>query len=391
MMKAFALERFLSRIPLVLSSVDVGKVFRFFTSIRLTVFCLLWLAVLTFFGTLYQVDHGIYEAQERFFDSLVFVWGVIPVPGGMLTMGLLFLNLCASFFVHYSAGWRMPGLMLIHLGLILLLLGGFFTRVTGIEANVSLYEGEGTNTASSVTEWEVAMTKDPPPVREWRAVNFGDLHRGGRFGLEEGAPRFEVLEMHRNAVPTVMRREGEVPGPGSVPQFAGLQARALEKEPGANFPGIRIRVEGRDQELVLWGGVERPEILEMPDGSYRFLELRRKRFELPLFMELRDFQRTTYPGTEKPKDFRSLVTVHVSDEVSRPVVIKMNEPFRLNGWTFYQQKFDMGADKELSVLQVTRNFGRVIPYWATGITSLGLAMHFLQVQWMQLRRRRRTA
>ena len=42
---------------------------KWFASIRLTVYCLLWLSVLTFWGTVYQKFHGLYMAQEVFFGS----------------------------------------------------------------------------------------------------------------------------------------------------------------------------------------------------------------------------------------------------------------------------------------------------------------------------------
>ncbi len=376
-------------------SITPKSVFRFFTSIRLTVFCLLWLAVLTFVGTLYQVDNGIYLAQEKFFDSF-FLWPFFPLPGAFLILILLFLNLCASFFVHYQAGWRMPGLMLIHLGLILLLLGGFVTRMMGLEANVSLFEGEGTNVASSVSEWEISSAEEMLAQREIRAVDFSDLRRGTRFRHEDKGPRFRVLELHRNARPLPPKElspELRAALPMSPSGIQALQPVKNAIEPGENLPAIRLSVEGAKnaKEVILWGRDERPLALELEDGSVRFVSLRRKRFELPLFIELNDFQRTTYPGSQIPKDFRSLITAHFSNDVHRQVVIKMNEPFRVNGWTFYQQKFDVGPERELSVLQVTRNYGRLIPYWATGLTSLGLAMHFLQMQWMQLRRRRKSA
>jgi cytochrome c biogenesis protein ResB len=109
-------------------------------------------------------------------------------------------------------------------------------------------------------------------------------------------------------------------------------------------------------------------------------------------MELNDFQRTYYPGSEVAKDYRSLITVHSGEDQTRDVVIKMNQPFRMKGWTFFQQSFAVtDTDSEMSVFAVTRKYGRLIPYWATGVTSLGLAMHFLQMQWMQLKRRRKKA
>ncbi len=370
---------------------------RWFASIKLTVFCLFWLAVLTFWGTLYQVDHGIYQAQARFFDSiLLFAWGFLPLPGGMLTMGLLFVNLLGSFFVHYQAGWRMPGLMLIHLGLLLLLLGGFFTKITGIETTLSLLEGEGSNVALSREHWELAIWEHPDAVREVRAVDKDDLREGRSFKIDDSGLRFTLTEAHRNALPLqVHPQAGAVPveRPASPSGIDMLKGKKLETDPAGNMPGLVLEVEGAKdvRRALLFGGDRRPLILELPEGGARFLSLRRKRYELPLFMELEDFRREYYPGSEIPKDYRSLVNVHLSDDLVRKVVIKMNEPFRLGGWTFYQQSFAVLDDGEESVFAVTRNFGRLVPYWGTGITSLGLAMHFIQMQLLAIRRRRKTA
>lgn len=369
---------------------------KLFANIKLTVFCLLWLAVLTFWGTVYQVENGIYLAQHRFFDSIIFFGPFfIPLPGGMLTMGVLFVNLLASFFVHYQAGWKMPGLMLIHLGLLLLLLGGLFTRVTGIEAQMSLLPGEGSNLAEDLREWEFALLEEVSASREVRAVDFSELKRGTRFALDDSGLRFRVEEIYANS--RAMRLPEGVPaeqGPANASGIGFVQEERLAKEPPENKPALVVQVEGAKDvsRALFWGGENRFLAVELPEGGVRFLILRRKQHPLPLFLELVEFSRSYYPGSQIPKDYRSLINVHLGEEMERNAVIKMNEPFRHQGWTFYQQSFAVMDDStEMSVFAVTRNYGRLIPYWGTGITSLGLAMHFLQMQMMQLRRRRKSA
>ncbi|WFB34598.1 cytochrome c biogenesis protein ResB [Kiritimatiellota bacterium B12222] len=366
-----------------------------FASIRLTVFCLFWLTVLTFWGTVYQVDHGIYEAQHRFFDSYIFFVGILPLPGAMLVMTLLFINLLFSFFVHYQAGWRMPGLMLIHIGLMMMLLGGFFTKLTGIEATVSLFEGEGRNAAVSRTEWEISYSNELHAVQAYQAVDLSDLRKGREFSFRDSELTFKVLENYEHAkgLQAVELEETLEVTPSNSAGFVALEELDRLKTPEEHTPGVRLQVEGAKgiQEIVLTPRDQRPLGLELEDGSGRFIMLRRKRYELPLFMVLNDFSRSYYPGTETPEDYRSLITVHLGEDIERDVIIKMNEPFRINGWTFFQQSFAVTDNSEMSVFAVTRNFGRLVPYWATGITSVGLAMHFLQMQWMQLKRRRKKA
>src|ERR1039458_5828048 len=65
-----------------------------FTSLRLTVVCLALGLILVFWGTLAQVDLGLYKAQNEFFRSFIIYWGPkgaswrMPVfPGGYLIGG----------------------------------------------------------------------------------------------------------------------------------------------------------------------------------------------------------------------------------------------------------------------------------------------------------------
>src|SRR5436190_13603515 len=70
------------------------SVWRFLTSLRLTVVCLALAVLLIFFGTLAQVDEGLWNAQKIWFYSYIVWWQhlrlfgwrfVVPVfPGGYL-------------------------------------------------------------------------------------------------------------------------------------------------------------------------------------------------------------------------------------------------------------------------------------------------------------------
>src|SRR5215469_11889531 len=88
------LSRSLSKPPSTKMFYD--RLIRFFTSLRLTVVCLGFAILLVFFGTLAQVDMGLYRVQHEFFQSYVVFWGPrtadwkIPVlPGGYVVGGVL--------------------------------------------------------------------------------------------------------------------------------------------------------------------------------------------------------------------------------------------------------------------------------------------------------------
>jgi hypothetical protein len=120
----------------------------FFTSMRLTVVCLVLGMLLDFFGTLAQVDLGLFKAQNEYFRSFFVFWGPkgaswkIPwFPGGYLVGGLLLINLVASHIKRFKFTRDKAGIWMVHLGIILLLLGQLMTDVLSRESMLHLRDG----------------------------------------------------------------------------------------------------------------------------------------------------------------------------------------------------------------------------------------------------------
>ena len=108
----------------------VDGIVRFTASDAFAVVILTLMLVLTFVGTLEQVDHGLYEVQKKYFDSAFLVhdlFGKIPIllPGVYLLMILLFINLVSGAIIRAPKNWRYPGNMIGHIGILILLFGGF--------------------------------------------------------------------------------------------------------------------------------------------------------------------------------------------------------------------------------------------------------------------------
>jgi hypothetical protein len=143
------------------------------------------------------------------------------------------------------------------------------------------------------------------------------------------------------------------------------------------------------QSLGIW--LISPEI-GMPQtfaygGRTYGLSLRPRRHDLPYSVTLRKFSHEVYPGTEIPRNFSSLV--HLSNPAKREerdVLIRMNQPLRYEGLTFYQASY--GEAGRLSILQVVRNPGWLLPYISCGLAALGLLLHFglkLRRSWQRRR------
>jgi len=136
----------------VSSKSPIASVLSIGASSRITVACLFLLFVLTFWGTIAQVQLGLYAAQERFFNSFYFLAaGFIPFPGAQLVLWLLFLNLICSLILTFRkyTQWENLGLLIIHAGLILYFVAAFLIFHFAQESNVRLAEGEQTNVSTA--------------------------------------------------------------------------------------------------------------------------------------------------------------------------------------------------------------------------------------------------
>ena len=62
------------------------------------VIIIIWLMVLIFVGTIEQKYIGLYASQNKYFFSIILWLWYFPLPGGMLTMFVLAINLTSFLF-----------------------------------------------------------------------------------------------------------------------------------------------------------------------------------------------------------------------------------------------------------------------------------------------------
>ena len=113
----------------------MNRLWKFFTSLRLTVVLLAFGIVLVFIGTIAQADEGLYNAQTRYFRQWLVV-GVnmfgkripLALPGGYLIGTLLLVNLLAAHIQRFQWTWKKLGIHLTHAGVMLLLVGQLTTH-----------------------------------------------------------------------------------------------------------------------------------------------------------------------------------------------------------------------------------------------------------------------
>ncbi len=363
--------------------------FAFFSSLQLTIACLVIGMVLIFVGTLDQMHLGIYAAQEKYFRSLIVLWSPpgggfqFPImPGGYLLGSVMLVNLVAGHFARYQIGWRKAGISMIHLGIILLLIGELISGTFQRDYQMRLDEGETKNYSEAFRESElVIIDTSDPEVDRVVSIPEGRLSKGGMVQHPALPFLVEVEAFFPNA--RIFKRDSETPPVGPIADKGlgiGLMAidtprTGRQDERDLTTAMVSIRTSG--DSLGTWmatTGFQQSQAFTYQKKTYT-LEMRPRRIYKPFALTLLDFTHEKYPGTEIPRNFSSRVRLVDPEKAEdREVLIYMNHPLRYAGLTFYQYQF--ANDDRTSILQVVRNPGRALPYIACILVGLGLLYQF---------------
>ncbi len=376
-------------------------------SLRLTVVLFVLAMILIFAGTIAQKDVGNWAVVNTYFRSLGFMMPLgiagikVPFVGGYTIGGLMIVNLLAAHTVRFKLTWKRAGIVVTHLGLILLILGEVLTGVFSVEWQMQINEGQSSNFAVDIREAELAIV-DPAPADHDAVVVVPQSvlarHAEGTGGTPISDPRLpfdiQVLKWMPNSAlaglgmadAQLKQNNPATEGFGTIviaanqPQVTGVEGGQVD----APSAYLRLSKAGEDlgTRLVslnfegLSDETRQPVIV---DGKTYLIELRFVRDYKPYTLTLIDFTHDKFVGTEIPKNFASevrLVDPTVGED--RTVTISMNSPLRhrplhSRGETLYQSGY---VGDTTTILQVVRNPSWLLPYIACAMVSLGLIVHF---------------
>jgi len=369
---------------------------RLFSSLKLTVVLLTLTMLLVFFGTLAQVEHGIYYVQVEIFHAF-WVWSEIPgtdlrlpiFPGGYTLSILLLINLISAHATRFSLTPKKLGINLIHLGIILFIAGELITSVLQVDSQMRIREGESTNFAQDIRTTELAVVKPGETEDQVFVWPQPYVAREGTLQLKGLPFDIEVRKFYENA--SIRLRPQEMLVNEAVVQEGIGTDLLVDEKPRAtrmnemNFTSAVVDVTQDGQKI---GEFFLSNVLdEQPvrvDGETYYLALRQQRYYKPFRIHLNDFIHEQHPGTSIPETYSSQITlIDPAAHEDRDIHIRMNEPLRYAGATFYQASYDdagtpdIPEDDVVTVLQVVRNPGWTLPYVACAIVTLGLLYHFL--------------
>lgn len=334
-------------------------------------FLLPLLMLLLIAGTLAQRWMGLYRAHETFFSSFVFWLGPLPLPGGFTLLGILSINLTLKFFLKSEWSLRKAGIILTHLGALVLLIGGLLTAMTARESFMLIPEGAQSNYMYAYNSRSLMIFEDG---RERARLAYGDIKNWSKAALPF---KLEVIDYCENC--DIQKPENPPENARSMAQFMQLSPLAPEKEPEANLTGMTLKLSETgsaktDGTYIAFDGMPKPITFKKDKHEYMIV-FGKDQFELPFSIALTDFKKEMYSGTDKAKSYSADVIMN-DGKLSWPARIEMNAPLRYRGYTFFQSSFEEAEDgSQATILAVVENKGRLLPYIGTFIIGIGLLLH----------------
>jgi ResB-like family len=420
------------------------RVLKELAGLRITVVLFILSLILVFVGTLAQMDAGIHDVVPTYFRSLFvmvpfqvftrfaqkFFWldkdavlpGAFPFPGGLALGTALLINLLAAHMVRFKLSWKRSGIIMIHSGLILMMLGELITGQFAIEGNLTIVEGSSTNYLEHRDRCELALTatsEGKPKEDDVFVVPGSLLRQEGKLIIDARPPSKEgvkLLPVNVRAVRFMpnsqlrvldgsrqkalvqrftdwekfMPAVDELPPPNEHPAKTtglGEEIAAVNTPPGVgvdpdskfDVPSAYVTFEKDGKELgtylvSVWFSMldYQPQKITV-DGKNYEISLRATRTYKPYHMLLHKVTTKYYEGSKKPKEYESRVQlIDKANETDRTITISMNQPLRYRGETFYQS----GVNGPSTILQVVRNPGWMLPYLSCLLVGLGMLIHF---------------
>ncbi len=362
---------------------------RVLSSLRLTVVCLGLGMLLVFLGTLAQVHLGIHAVQARYFQSLLVYWSPagsnwrIPIlPGGYLLGSVLLINLLAAHAVRFQLSKKKIGIILLHFGVILLLIGQLLTGLYARETQMRMDEGQTLGYSEAPREVELAVIDSTDPKFD-QVVAIPEEVLAHQGMIQNPTLPF-TIKIRQFMPNSRLAMRSQVPqAPPSTATVGFGQNIVVTPEPrtvkdderdlGAAF----VELDGVQGSLGTWlvsNAIPETQSFTLDGHTYSII-MRQRRFYKQFALTLLDFEHDRYAGTDIPKNFSSRVRlIDFKRGENRDVRISMNDPLRYRGYTFYQSGFD--NNDKTSILQVVKNPAMLLPYIACGLVALGLLTQF---------------
>jgi len=262
----------------------------------------------------------------------------------------------------------------------------------------SLSHGKG---PSNGLKFEYHPDGMSPPVARPSAEVDTETTSQAMNEADTGAPgsrKGNVIEFHvaqgSDGVETLLFKDGKLvdksvlhPGQTVVTPWMGMKLtlESLNRSGGpAKTEAVEATVQPRSDLppsaiYITPAGAAPDQGFWLAEGQFQTLPIMGRKYEvyfgrktltLPFALELMQFRKVDYPGTETPMSFESSVRV---DGREPEIVVAMNEPLKQAGYTLYQSSYDIQPGQpRASIFSVNRDPGRAVKYLGSLILALGI-------------------
>ncbi|HEX5790076.1 MAG TPA: cytochrome c biogenesis protein ResB [Luteolibacter sp.] len=373
------------------------RLFDFFSGFGLATVLMLLMGVLTWLATLEQRDSGLHATLQKYFHWKSFLiipelkGRIVPVilPGGYWVCALLLLNLILGGLLRARKGWRHIGFLIAHSGIVLLLVAGGVAHHCEKRGNMAIQEGRSSDVAEDYFEHvvEIARLDEEGGIGEVHVIDdqwISDLE-GGKSRIVR-LPKLPFdLELAGYLLHAEPVHEGVVKPADTDRVVDGWYLRdgGRHKEAERHAAGCYARVVGRDgkrsEPFILAAAARHPFTLRHEDQFYT-LTMRKRLWPMPFTLHLDKFTATFHPGTSRPASFVSEVTREEAGSTAK-VTIRMNEPMRYEGLTFYQASYGppgaVPGEPMYSVFEVVSNPADQWPKYSLWVVIVGMVIGFI--------------
>ena len=316
--------------------------FNCFSSLKLTVACLVLGCVIVFWGTIAQVHLGLYKAQNEFFRSFFVYWTPagsgfhIPIfPGGYFIGTVLLINLFVRALPLLSArqtkNRHRADSSRRRAAAARADAHGF--PVPGKRLHLRIGETKNYSEADRAFELAVFDTTDQDSDKVV-AIPCSLLVRRGEVSDPEMPFTVRVKTFYANSLLAQQSQPGYEPVKTTAGLGSGIWWREVPRETEMNrmdMPSAIVEIatpQGSLGTFLVSAWLDQPQPFTFNDRSYELL-LRQERYYLPFSLHLIEFRHDKYPGTDIPKNFSSRVRLqNLENGEDREVRIFMNNPLR---------------------------------------------------------------
>lgn len=371
--------------------------------LRLTVALFSLAICIVFWGTLAQVDNGVWTVVQKYFRSFIVLVPLkvvlfnanisndlnipIPFPGGWLIGSVMLANLLAAHAIRFKLTWNRSGILLIHAGLIVMMLGELVTGLYAVEGQMVIQVGKTENTVIHPGQSELAIIRTVDDQKDEVVTVPARLLKNGNTVENESLPfKIEVVEyMVNSKLVEAPAKNKDMKGFGRVhvahaePEVSGVDPKQRFDQPSAYVK--LFRKDGKSLGTWLFSAhFTDPQWIEVDGEKTKYqVSLRFKHKTRGFSLHLKEFKHDVFPGTNTPKDFHSYIRLTDPEKnLDRDVEIYMNAPLYYNGETYYQSSWttDFAGRANGTILQVVRNPGWLLPYISCFIVGIGMLFHF---------------